>query len=73
MKYDQCRGCGADVRWFRTTSGKWMIVDAEPSATGNVVVNDDGTVEVSRFFGDGRTRYVPHWGTCPNANDFRRT
>lgn len=40
-----CRGCGAEIAWYRTPKGKAIPLD-------------EGTL-------------IPHWGTCPNADDFR--
>lgn len=68
----ECRGCGAPVSWARTARGKHMPLDPEPHPEGNVEV-DAGVATVvdpaqKALFGE---RYMPHWATCPRANDFR--
>lgn len=72
-----CRSCGAPIRWVRTRAGKAMPLDAEPVATGNVVLGEDGVarvltrkqVEGGGIVGD---RYVSHHATCPQASQHRR-
>lgn len=33
-----CRACGAGIRWARTTAGKAIPLDAEPTDAGNVIL-----------------------------------
>lgn len=81
----RCRSCGAEIRWAHTTSGHAMPLDAEPVADGTVaftgrdVRNDRGTalpevrVDVGQpLFDDGTPRYVAHFATCPNADEWRK-
>lgn len=75
-----CKKCGAEVRFIRMKSGKYMPVDAErkPYREGGheVFITDGGEkVRGGTPFGnepvDGYG-YTPHWATCPYADDFRR-
>lgn len=80
-----CRSCGAEVRWAHTANGRAMPLDAEPVPDGNVVYtgrdvrNDRGVarpevrVEAQPpMFDDGQPRYVSHFATCPNADQWRK-
>ena len=53
-----CRGCGASIRWLKTTEGN------------NMPVNPETTMPEDTIF-DGK-KHVPHWATCPDSNDFRK-
>ena len=55
----ECKGCGEEIEWIETTEGKRMPVN--PGKV--VVVTQDGKVV---------TGQVPHWATCPRAEDFRK-
>jgi len=52
-------------------TGKSMILDVQRSASGNVVVNEDGSGAMA-LPGDERPRYVTHWSTCPFASTHRK-
>jgi hypothetical protein len=59
MQTVECKGkdCTMQVIWLKTKSGKNMCIDADSY--------------------NGESMYVhgvhrPHWGSCPNAGDFRR-
>lgn len=78
-----CRGCGAPIDWIRTTSGRNMPVNPEPvfvieGGGRDSFVTDEGEVITGRIARPEEERrdlpvaFVPHWGTCPNAGDFRR-
>jgi len=78
-----CRSCGAPVLWAVTTSGRRIPLDAAPApdgaivATGRYVPTDRGaTMEVvvdrQASLLDVEARWVPHWATCPHADDWRR-
>lgn len=77
-----CRGCGATIRWIRTTAGKAMPCDRDPVfykvkiGSSKKVVTPYGDViscEIveNKKEADGQG-YNPHWSTCPNARDFRK-
>ena len=82
MSYGKCRGCGAEIAWIKTRSGKSMPCDprlepywARKGAKGKIltpngdVVSCDFEGNLSEATGVG---YVPHFATCPNADSFRR-
>ena len=79
-----CRGCGRPIEWVRTTGGRNMPIDPEAvfviEGGGNDrFVTDGGAVitgRVARSEEESRdlpVAFVPHWKTCPNAGDFRRS
>lgn len=55
--YKQCDGCGAQIVFLKTQSGKWNPVDAH-------------TVEKGDEYLDLK-RHVSHFSTCTKAGDFR--
>lgn len=81
-----CRGCGAEVEWIKTPSGRNMPVDMEyieldpAGIPHDTVITDDGRVvkgfkivDNSGLFpieGTIRGR-MPHWATCPKQTQFR--
>ena len=58
MSGNRCDSCGADIRWLKTTAGKWMPVNA-------------GTVSPTDTLFDG-TKHVTHFSTCPNSDKHRK-
>jgi len=72
-----CRLCGEPIEWVRTARGRAMPVDADSFGLhqlchGMTVVTETGTV----LRGGRQTRvtvqgYIPHWATCPYADQFR--
>lgn len=82
MKTARCRGCGAEIVWIRMPSGKSMPCDAEPRyfierpKTGSKkIVTANGEAFFCEYTDDPNAAtgvgYVPHWGTCPAAGEFR--
>lgn len=83
MDTTPCRSCGAPVYWALTREGRRMPIDAEPVATGNVlltlrrstgaltctVLGAGVLVEIE----SGRRRYTSHYATCPQAASHRKT
>lgn len=79
----KCRGCGADIEWVQTASGRTMPVNPEyidviPGVGDTTVVTDDGHIvrgyqrkEPGLFDEPVRGR-VSHFATCPKAGNFRR-
>jgi hypothetical protein len=71
---NRCRSCGAEILWARTTSGKPMPLDREPSANGNVLLRDGvaqvlGPLDVAVT---GEPLYLSHFATCPSAASHRK-
>lgn len=79
----ECRSCHAPMLWGRLSSGKPVPLDAEPRPDGNIVasasavlfptgdfevryLHDDETVP------DGTPRYVTHFVSCPDADQWRQ-
>ena len=53
-----CKLCGVYIEWIKTKSGKNMPVDPTPAT----IITEDGRVYKG---------FVPHWVSCPNADEFR--
>ena len=80
--YGKCTKCGARILWIKTSAGKNMPCDPEPipywqdSRGKKRIVTPNGEVIACRLDGDEQTAtgvgYVPHWGTCPCAKEFKR-
>ena len=82
-KTTQCRGCGADIAFIKTTAGKSMPVDPMPisfvQAGGpNTYVMMDGTVRRGREprWDEDQAKtmigYRSHFATCPESGKFSR-
>lgn len=82
----KCRGCGAELVWGRTSNGKAIPLDAKPTIDGNVLLTGetrwgrlarilpkDELAIARELFESDRNLYLPHFASCPNASDFRRT
>lgn len=76
----RCRSCDAEIVWATTAVGKAMPLDAIPNDAGNVEVTTDAQSGLLRviavhkeppMFGEAPV-YMPHHGTCPNANEWRK-
>lgn len=68
METSKCRGCGADIIWAVTESGKRMPIDPK-SEKRLVLMGRDGNRGPLAM---ARDTYMSHFATCPNAADFRR-
>lgn len=77
-----CGSCGAPIVWTITDAGERMPCDAHPVAGGNVriIAAPDGSPARSKVVGntidlfdpdDDGTRYVSHFATCPQADEWR--
>ena len=53
-----CKKCKAEIRWIRTPKLKWMPVDPKE-------------ITIVTITGEVKKGYIPHWATCPNADEFR--
>ena len=73
-----CQGCGQEIRWIKTPSGKSMPVNAEkvnftPAGGPMTFITADGrTVRGEKGKSGTETGYTPHWATCPAAGYFKR-
>jgi hypothetical protein len=74
-----CRSCGTPVRWVRIEpKGRRMPIDVDPVEWGNLIfVGPDLVAAVGQptLLDPGPTgdRYVSHFATCPDADDWRAT
>lgn len=69
----RCRSCSAEIMWGRTTpGGKRIPVDVDEVDDGNIVIDgiDRGTT-LFKVVSPGEGRYVSHFVTCPNADEWR--
>ena len=77
-----CHGCGAEIIWIKTESGKSMLCNVEPvtywarSGAAGKVVTPNGEIISCDFEGDINKAtglgYVSHFSTCPQSESFRR-
>ena len=78
----KCKACGVDILFIRSQSGKPIPCNAEQTlyreckgAKGKVVT-PNGEVISCMFDGDPNKAtgigHIPHWATCPKANQFRK-
>lgn len=81
-----CKSCGAPIVWTVTEAGyESMPIDVNPSALGNVrLLQGEGVlIPVARVCADATLdlfdqdddgyRYVPHFATCPQASEWRKS
>jgi hypothetical protein len=54
----RCRSCGVSIVWVKTPKGKNMPVNASSAQPGDIEFD--------------RTRHIPHWASCPQANRWRK-
>jgi len=76
-----CKGatCNAIVLWVALPSKKRMLIDATPRADGNIKLDgtEDGDGTANAFYiSKAETwtgpRYVSHFATCPDRQEFRK-
>ena len=72
MKIDQCRSCGRNIYWLKTSKGKLMPVDTQPSKDGNIVIEEGIATVVSQGSLFGEPLYTSHFATCPQAPSWRK-
>lgn len=82
----KCKGCGREIIWIMTRSGKAMPCDPEPvpcwkvskemsNAKEKLVLGNGDVISCSLEKIPGINvsfGYVPHWSTCPAAGQFKR-
>src|SRR5262249_32753519 len=70
----RCKGCGAEILWCRTASGKVMPLDPDPVEGGNVAL--DPGQGLARVLRQGEAwhglRYRSHFASCSASASFRR-
>lgn len=55
----ECKACGAEIEFIKTKTGKFMPVNNKQVT----IVTADGEVHRGK---------IPHWSTCPLADNFKR-
>lgn len=82
MPWCQGPGCSAEIVWaFNPVTQRVMPLDVEPDPAGNVEAEWDDRMGVpvisavhpsATTFMAMETVWMPHWATCPNADEFRK-
>ena len=82
-----CRSCGARILWVRTKAGKAMPLNEVPVPEGNVIISmgpargqqtaiveskEESAARRANPIDVARVAFVPHWATCPSAQQHRR-
>lgn len=57
-----CKSCKAEIKWVEMATGKKMPLDAKPIKA----------IQVKEGIGQVIDVYIPHWSTCPGADQFRK-
>ncbi len=66
-----CKSCNAPIIWCKTTKGKSMPLDAEPSDDGTFVIANG--VAMTATASDGlKAKHKSHFATCPNSDKHRK-
>lgn len=61
------------IVWATMPSGKAIPLDPEPADAGNIVYVAPGRVRMHEpLFDRDEKRFVSHFATCPNADEYRR-
>lgn len=76
----RCRKCGKEIIWIKTVNGKNMPCDPgkhrfklQSGNYGKVYIEPSGeTVHGIESAAGENEGYIPHWATCPVADEFRR-
>jgi hypothetical protein len=63
MRESICKGCGANILWFKTVRGKNIPADAKSET--RIIMNAEGQAVMART-------YMPHHATCPEVDKFRK-
>lgn len=78
----KCKSCGANILWIKTQNGKSMPCNAEQviywqdaKGEANIITPNGETIRatlITRRTPATGVGYIPHWATCPQANNFRK-
>lgn len=63
MREATCKGCKANILWFKTVRGKNIPADAKGET--RIIINAEGQAVMART-------YMPHHATCPEVEQFRK-
>lgn len=68
-----CSSCKARILWVKTAKGRDMPLDEAPNLEGTMTIIDGRAVTQSdNLFELEMLRYMPHWATCPHADQHRK-
>lgn len=72
-----CKKCQAEIKWITTIAGKYIPVDpAEVAGIDlehiDTLITHDGQILKGKNAAIA-VGFIPHWATCPFADDFRKT
>lgn len=79
---ERCRTCNIAIVWARTTTGKYIPVEPDPTPHGNLTLypmaDHPGRLAIvstgsrrSALAAAGIPLYVSHFVSCPNSNEWR--
>lgn len=68
----RCRSCLAPIFWAETPLGRSIPIDWVQVPGGNVTLVDGVAVVNPGFPMPEALGFVPHFATCPNADEHRR-
>ncbi len=63
MREAICKGCKANIVWFKTVRGKNIPADAKGET--RIIINAEGQAVMAKTF-------MPHHATCPEVDQFRK-
>lgn len=66
-----CKGCGANIEWHKTSTGRNIPIDPEPHSRGNLAL-DARLRMVYMPHGSKPRMWRSHFVTCPKAETFRK-
>lgn len=69
-----CKGCGAEIVWLKTRSGKNIPVDVpEMKIVNGIIQNEIKHEAVTTAVEFDPSYMTSHFATCPKADRFRRS
>lgn len=69
----KCKGCGAEILWATTESGKSIPLSVESEERRFTVYSKGGALESDTMrMAKNEKTYLSHFADCPNAEEFRR-
>lgn len=78
-RHQPCSSCRAPLIWAVTPNNRRMPLDAEPVATGSIVLRNGVAITLNGDMFDedakplpGELRYTSHFSSCPDAAEYRR-
>lgn len=69
----RCRSCGARITWAPTERTRTAI-PLQPDPAGNLLIRHGLAVAITGTVAprEGERRYVTHFATCPDRDQWRR-